>query len=76
MSRSVERRVKLQHAQAAEWLDNLSTQKVRALAFQHRLNDPMHANVETLKTQLLLLKEVRDLAGVMDGKEESVQKKE
>ncbi len=71
MSRSQERRIKIQHAEANEWLNNLSPQQVRALACQHGIAVWADGDIEYLRTNLIVLPAVRQEAKDYHGREES-----
>lgn len=71
MSKSVERRIKIQHAHAAQWIERLKPGQVRALAHQHQVESAMTQDIERLRTDLLMIPDVRKLAGEPDGQTET-----
>ncbi len=73
MSRSKEEKTKKQHAHVAAWLDRLTTPQVRALACQHGIEKWESTKVGNLRTELLLMPSVQNIAGVPRGTQETVQ---
>ena len=71
MSHKKEQRIKEQHTHAAGWLDSLQGRQVRALAHQHQVDEAMTKDIERLRTDLLLIPAVRQLAGEPDGQTET-----
>jgi hypothetical protein len=71
MTRNKETKVKKQHRYVSAWLAELTPGKIRALAHQHKVDGAMQREIETLRTELLLVQEVQRLAGEM--KNETIQ---
>lgn len=63
MTRSKKQSAKLENTHAANWLDQLTLPQARALGCQYRVEDAYIKDIEQLRTALLLIPEVRQLAG-------------